>query len=89
MTDNGYDIQYAPEALEDLQKLPMIEAKRILQKIERLALYTIQVSHIALKGQWAGHFKLRIGDYRVIYSLDHTAKLVEVKRIRHRREVYE
>jgi mRNA interferase RelE/StbE len=37
------------------------------------------------KDQW----RIRIGDWRVVYTIDDTAKVVCVTRIAHRREVYE
>jgi mRNA-degrading endonuclease RelE of RelBE toxin-antitoxin system len=37
------------------------------------------------KDQW----RVRVGDWRVVYIIDDTAKLVSVTRIAHRREVYE
>lgn len=38
----------------------------------------------------AGHddFRVRVGDYRVVYAVDDTERLVLVARIAHRREVY-
>jgi mRNA interferase RelE/StbE len=33
-------------------------------------------------------WRMRIGDYRVVYSIDDTQKTVEVLRIRHRKDVY-
>ena len=37
------------------------------------------------KDQW----RIRIGDWRVVYIIDHAAKLVRITRIAHRREVYQ
>ena len=39
-----------------------------------------------LKGE--GNFRLRVGDYRVVYSVDEDQKLITVWRVRHRRDVY-
>jgi len=39
-----------------------------------------------LKGE--ENFRLRIGDYRVVYSVDEGQKLITVYRVRHRRDVY-
>jgi len=33
-------------------------------------------------------FRIRVGDYRVIYGVDRAAKLVTIHHVRHRREVY-
>ena len=42
-----------------------------------------------LKGDFAGYYRYRIGDYRVIYQVDDGTNQVMVTNIAHRREVYE
>ncbi len=42
-----------------------------------------------LKGDWAGYFRYRVGDWRVVYRIDDDAHRVYVAVIAHRREVYE
>ena len=39
-----------------------------------------------LKGE--ENFRLRVGDYRIVYSVDEGQKLITVYRVRHRRDVY-
>ena len=41
-----------------------------------------------LTGQWQGVFKLRVGDYRVLYTCDREKQKITVHFVRHRREVY-
>jgi mRNA interferase RelE/StbE len=41
-----------------------------------------------LKGDLAGLFRFRVGDYRVIYAIDDQRQVVEVSKIAHRREAY-
>jgi mRNA interferase RelE/StbE len=42
-----------------------------------------------LKGEmWKDKFKLRVGDYRVIYSVDFEKKIITVHLIGHRSEIY-
>jgi mRNA interferase RelE/StbE len=40
----------------------------------------------ALAGQWQGHFRLRVGDYRVIFAI--TPDEITIVRVRHRSEAY-
>ncbi len=42
-----------------------------------------------LKGDFAGYYRYRIGDYRVIYLVDEETNQILVNTIAHRREVYE
>jgi mRNA interferase RelE/StbE len=64
-------------------------AARIIGKLEQLALRVERVEHIALTGQWRGYYRLRVGNYRAVYRLDHDAKVVIVEYIGHRRNVYD
>jgi mRNA interferase RelE/StbE len=41
-----------------------------------------------LHGEWRGYWKLRMGDYRIIYSII-DADVVEIQYVRHRREAYQ
>jgi len=52
-----------------------------------LAEHADDIAAKALTGDWAGFFKLRAGDYRILYQVK--GETVLVLRIRHRREVYE
>jgi len=42
-----------------------------------------------LRGRLTGHFRYRVGDYRVVYRIDEPGRLVVVLLIAHRREAYE
>lgn len=83
-----YTIQYTTHALDDLDSLDRAVAKRILRKIERLAENAAIISHYALAGEWAGRFRLRVGDYRVIYTIEHDAHSILIERVGHRSTVY-
>ena len=61
---------------------------RILNKIQWLSLNFEQITPLSLTGQWSGFYKLRVGDYRVIYELDIEEQLIIIIRIGHRREIY-
>ena len=43
----------------------------------------------ALRGPLLGHWRYRVGDHRVVYSIDEAKQTVTVVAIAHRREVYE
>lgn len=81
----AYNIDYKSSVSKDIKKVDKSEAKSILNKIER-KLQRDPNAGQPLKGKFAGLFRLRIGDYRVIYS--RTRKGVLVLRIVHRKEAY-
>lgn len=41
-----------------------------------------------LQGSGRDDYRIRIGDYRVLYEVDDTARVVRIMRVRHRREAY-
>jgi len=78
-------ITYKASVEKDLRRLDTARASRVLASVER-ALSTEGHRGEALHGPFAGLFKLRVGDYRVIYARTEDGYLV--LRIAHRREVY-
>lgn len=79
-------IFFVKSSQNELLRLDKKLAKRILDKINLLA-----GDPYGQKNQKLGAgkgYRIRIGDYRVVYTVDKTAKTVTVIRIRHRRDVY-
>ena len=75
-------------AEKELKKLPGQGIARIVPHVENLASNPRPPGCKKLRGgnrEW----RIRAGDYRVVYTIDDTELLVEVTRIRHRSEVYE
>jgi len=85
----AYTIQYAPEAIDDLKRLSSSARKRIVAKIDWLAANFDQIQPVPLTANLVGFFKLRVGDYRVIYEFDRTVRVVTIDRVGHRREIYD
>ena len=83
-----YKVDFTPQALEDISKLDRAIAERITNKIEWLSRNLDVISPLALKGKFHDMFKLVTGDWRVIYTIDFTNKIVTVHLIGHRREIY-
>ncbi|MGH7950668.1 MAG: type II toxin-antitoxin system RelE family toxin [Limisphaerales bacterium] len=82
-----YTITFARSARKELENLPANIADRILEKIESLAENPRLPNTIKLHGQ-KNLWRMRVGDYRVVYSIDDFSKTVDVSIVRHRREVY-
>jgi mRNA interferase RelE/StbE len=79
------EIEYKASVLKDLKRIGMPNSKRIVDKLEK-TLGSDPNAGLPLKGEFDGLFKLRIGDYRVIYSK--TVNGVLILRIGHRSNVY-
>lgn len=84
----SYLIEYEPEAIADLEKLTQTVRERVVKKINWLADNFDQINPQSLTADLAGLFKLRVGDYRVIYEFNREEEIIFIDRVRHRREVY-
>ena len=85
----SYQILYAESVLKDVKKLPVHLRERIKQKILWLAENFDEIKHETLKGsEWKEKFKLRVGDYRIIYSVDKEKKIITIHLVGHRSEIY-
>ena len=82
-------VEFDPVALKDLRKLGSVPAARITAGLEKLArLDNPRDRGKALADEWAGHWRYRIGDYRVIARIEDGRMVVLVIAVGHRREVY-
>ena len=84
---DSYKIIFKPSVHKDLRKLPKSTVGRILSQIEGLRINPIPANSIKLEGA-ERIYRIRVGDYRVIYQVETSAREVTVHYIRHRREVY-
>jgi len=82
----GYRIEYDPKAFKQLQKLNKHEAAKILDGIEVYAKEPIKSRVKKLKTPFDGAYRLRIGDYRVIFYQEDDLMLIS--KIAHRKQVY-
>jgi len=83
----AYQVCILPAALRQLSKLPRMVQERIQPRIDALTDDPRPPGTKALAGQ-SGFFRLRAGDYRVIYEIRDEILTVLVVRVGHRREVY-
>jgi mRNA interferase RelE/StbE len=87
----AWTIEFDPAAEKELDKLDRQVARRVIKFLfERVAkLQNLRAIGEALHGSKLGEFwKYRIGDYRLICSLEDEKLTVLVLRIGHRREIY-
>lgn len=81
-----YRIELRRKAQKALDTVPKNDFNAILQRIKKLAENPRPrgVEKIKKAGLW----RIRQGDYRIVYNIDDEEKLVTVVRIGHRREIY-
>ena len=84
----NYSVALTASAEKELKKLSMKLMARIVPRIEKLASNPRPSGCKKLRGG-DNEWRIRIGDYRVVYTVEDKRLAVEVTRIRHRSEVYE
>ena len=84
----GYNVEFTPTGIAGLEGLTPTIQERILRKIRWLSENFNDVNPQALSADLIGLFKLRVGDYRVIYSFDIETRLMTIHKVGHRRDVY-
>jgi mRNA interferase RelE/StbE len=82
-----YRLVFKPSVEKDLRALRKTVVERVLRKIEDLPEEPFPPGCIKLEAA-ERLYRIRIGEYRVVYEVDGTAKLITVHYVRHRREVY-
>jgi mRNA interferase RelE/StbE len=82
-----YRVEVTPSAARQLRKIDRPSARRLQGAIELLALDPRPPASRRLRGRPG--YRVRIGDWRVIYTVDDGILLVLVLRLGHRRDVYE
>jgi mRNA interferase RelE/StbE len=84
-----YSIVFIRSAEKELEKLPNAVFKKISPEIDKLATNPRPHGVKKLKGNREHLWRIRVGDYRVIYSIEDVVKIVEIRKIGNRRDVYE
>jgi len=84
---SSYSVSLLPAARRDLRRLPAEVHDRIKAAITQLESNPRPFGCRKLVG-FQNEWRLRVGDYRVLYVIDAEQRLVVVARIPHRREAY-
>lgn len=82
----AYTVEIRDVAMEDLDQLPQNIRTRLLRAIEQRLATAPDRYGVRLRQSLTGLWKLRVGDYRIVYELEGTK--VTVWAIRHREHVY-
>lgn len=83
-----YEVEISESAEKFLGKVPKKDRSRIMEKIDALADDPMPLGSIKLQGQRLPLYRIRSGDYRIVYSIKKDVLIVLVVEIGHRREVY-
>jgi mRNA interferase RelE/StbE len=82
----SYVVKLKRSAEKELDRLPVKTHKRIVKVL--LSLKEDPIPHGAKKLHGRDDYRIRVGNYRILYMIDESDKKVEVLSVAHRKEVY-
>jgi mRNA interferase RelE/StbE len=81
-----YEVLIKPSAVKELELIPKADRKRMANRISRLSGNPRPTGCEKLTAE--EKYRIRQGQYRAVYSIDDSAKVVLVVKIAHRKDVY-
>lgn len=84
----AYRIEVTPRARKDLKALPKRERQRVAEQIDALISDPRPTGCRKLKGR-EDFYRIRAGDYRVVYQIEDEVLLILIVRVGDRKEIYE
>jgi mRNA interferase RelE/StbE len=82
-----YKIEWKRSATKELEKLPRLMISKIVSAVDNLSSDPYPQGVRKLVGTEAS-YRIRIGDYRVLYNIIENKLIIEVIRVGHRKDVY-
>jgi len=83
-----YNIVISQSALKELHRLQKKVVKKIETAINALAENPRPVGVKKLKGSNEDLYRIRSGDYRVVYAIDDEIRIIDIRKIGHRKDIY-
>ncbi len=85
-----YKIEFLKESREELNKIDPIWKKRIISKLKVLSENpeSLKNNIKKLKGKLINFYRLRVGNYRIIFSYEDDKMIILIVRVGHRKEIY-
>jgi mRNA interferase RelE/StbE len=83
----SFEVRWRSSTKKDLRRIARDDVSRIITAVAQLG--DEPLPHGSEKLAGADHtYRIRVGDYRVVYELLRAASTVEIQRVRHRKDVY-
>jgi len=81
-----YDLQVRPSVWRDVERIPKKDLKKILARMESLRDDPRSAGNVKLSG--LEYYRIRQGDYRIVYEIDDSHSIVTIAKVGHRGNVY-
>ncbi|MBI3753254.1 MAG: type II toxin-antitoxin system RelE/ParE family toxin [Deltaproteobacteria bacterium] len=83
-----YKVEFTPQADEDFARLDRVVAQRVADKIDWFCQNVNDIAGEPLTGNFKGKYKIRVGDWRIIYSVERSSQIITIHAVEHRSKVY-
>ena len=84
----NYEVEIAENAEKFLKKIPKKDRTKIIEKIDSLMTDPMPVDNKKLHGRNQALYRIRSGDYRIVYTIKSDILLILVIEIGHRKDIY-
>ena len=81
-----FELRFKASVVRDLRGIPQADVRRILERIETLRDEPRPAGSVKLSAQ--ERYRLRQGNYRILYTIADAEVVVEIVKVAHRRDVY-
>ena len=86
----AYQLSFSDKALKSLKRIPKSDNQRIIVALEELAKDPDSKTNVKrLNNHPDAIFRLRVGNYRVLYDKNDTVRIIAVIDVGHREDIYE
>ena len=83
-----YKVEFTKTAVKSLKVLPKTSQVQIISKIDELSEKPDSMQNVKKLVNYDISFRLRVGNYRVLFEKDDIIRIIEIIDIRHRKEAY-
>ena len=83
-----YQVLFSKSAAKELRKFPSEIIKRIIQKSKELESDPRPEGCKKLAGETEDLWRIRTGDYRIIYAVNDEILIIDIRRVGHRKDIY-
>jgi len=83
-----YQITFKKKAAKEMLKLPSSMLPKIVKSIDNLSKNPRPEGSKKLRGSDEDLWRIRIGNYRVIYSIKDSIRIVNIRKVGHRKDIY-
>lgn len=83
-----YQVLFIKSAAKEVRKFPSEIIKRIIEKSKELENDPRPIGCKKLSGETEDLWRIRTGDYRIVYAINDDILIVDIRRVGHRKDIY-